>query len=215
MNTRICYPLLALIMIMGFVACKNDSNRAAETLEIYTVKTNGTTYAPDTMMFYETTHTVDGQLEKKEFYHSNGNLKGVEKYQYVSGQIQPNGSKYYAPDGKLLSYYVLSYDKNGNKVMSAAYEGDTDELLRLETYEYDNQGNVTVKRIKNSNDITQRIYAFNRDQKGNETSMVVTDGNGNSIANERYQITKVDSSGLWIEKYGIVNEVPKTFHVKK
>lgn len=204
---------LAILTLM--ISCNKKVDKQADTLEIYTVKTDGTNYAPDTMTYYQTTHTENGKIQKIEFYHSNGNLKGIEKYHYVDGQEQPNESKYYGPDDKLLSYYVLSYDKNGNKVMAAAYDGSNDQLLRRETFDYDDKGNVLTKRIKNALDVTQRIYSFKRDAKGNETSMVVSDPQGEIIANERYKITKVDTAGLWIEKYGIVNDVPKTFHVKK
>lgn len=205
---------IAMLSILLY-ACKNDSKVEVDTLEIYTVKTNGTDFEPDTLAFYETTHTYQGMIQKIEYYHSNGNLKGIEKYHYKSSDTLAHESKYYGPDDKLLSYYILSYDKKGNKVMSAAYDASNDELLRRETFDYDNDGNVKVKRIKNANDETQRIYKFTRDAKGNEIAMSVEDTDGSLIAQERYQITLVDEKGKWIEKYGIINDVPKTFHIKK
>jgi len=206
--------LVALICIVT-ISCKKDTKREISTLEIYTVQTDGENYAPDTMAYYETTHKKNGMIQKIEFYHSNGKLKGIEKYQYKDSDNLPDESKYYGPDDKLLSYYVLSYDKKGNKVMSAAYDASNDELLRRETFDYDENGFMTAKRIKNANDETQRIYTFQNDDKGNELFMTVTNTDGSLVAQERYQITNQDKEGKWIEKYGIVNDVPKTFHVKK
>ena len=203
------------VLCIALVSCKKDSKNDINTLEIYTVQTNGENYAPDTLAYYETTHKADNMIQKTEYYYSNGNLKGIEKYHYKNADTLPYESKYYAPDDKLLSYYVLSYDKKGNKVMSAAYDASNDELLRRETFDYDNGGNITAKRIKNADDETQRIYRFTRDAKGNELTMNVENIDGSLVAAERYQITKLDANGKWVEKYGIVNDVPKTFHVKK
>lgn len=203
------------ISILLFISCKSDIKKEVSTLEIYTVKTDGETYAPDTLAFYETTHTENGKIQKIEFYHSNGNLKGIEKYHYKNSEEFPFESKYYGADDKLLSYYLLSYDKKGNKVMTAAYDASNDELLRRETFDYDANGFMVTKRIKNSNDETQRIYSFVNDEKGNELSMNVENTDGSLVASERYQLTNLDSEGKWIEKYGIVNDIPKTFHVKK
>jgi len=197
------------------ISCATDIKKDISTLEIYTVQTNGETYAPDTMAYYETTHKENSMIQKIEFYYSNGKLKGIEKYQYKDEDNLPDESKYYGPDDKLLSYYVLSYDKKGNKVMSAAYDASNDELLRRETFDYDANGYMTAKRIKNANDVTQRIYTFENDEKGNELSMKVANTDGSLVASETYQITKLDKDGKWIEKYGIINDVPKTFHVKK
>lgn len=209
--------IIAFVAFIGIIAisCKNDVKKDVSTLEIYTVQTDGETYAPDTMAYYETTHKKNGMIQKIEFYHSNGKLKGIEKYHYKDSDELPDESKYYGPDDKLLSYYVLSYDKKGNKVMSAAYDASNDELLRRETFDYDANGYMTAKRIKNAQDVTQRIYTFVNDDKGNELSMTVTNTDGTLVASERYQITKQDKDGTWIEKYGIVNDEPKTFHVKK
>lgn len=206
---------LAVLAIIVMASCQKESITDISTLEIYTVQTNGENFAPDTLAYYETTHKEDRMIQKIEYYYSNGNLKGIEKYQYKNADTLPYESKYYAPDDKLLSYYVLSYDKKGNKVMSAAYDAANDELLRRETFDYDMSGNITAKRIKNANDETQRIYTFTRDDKGNELTMNVENTDGTLVAAERYQITKLDPNGKWIEKYGIVNDIPKTFHVKK
>lgn len=203
------------LLYIALVSCKKDSKIDIDTLEIYTVQTDGENFAPDTLAYYETSHKSDNMIQKIEYYYSNGNLKGIEKYHYKGTDTLPYESKYYGPDDKLLSYYVLSYDKKGNKVMSAAYDAANDELLRRETFDHDNNGHIKAKRIKNANDETQRIYTFTRDDKGNELTMVVEDANGALVAAERYQITKLDAQGKWVEKYGIVNDVPKTFHVKK
>lgn len=203
------------MICVAMVSCKKDSAKDISTLEIYTVQTDGENFAPDTLAYYETTHKTDNMIQKIEYYYSNGNLKGIEKYHYKDSDTLPYESKYYGPDDKQLSYYLLSYNKKGNKVMSAAYDASNDELLRRETFDYDNGGNITAKRIKNASDETQRIYTFTRDAKGNELTMNVENIDGSLVAAERYQITKIDGNGQWIEKYGIVNDVPKTFHVKK
>ena len=212
---RIGIITFVALICVAMVSCKKGSTKDISTLEIYTVQTDGENFAPDTLAYYETTHKTDNMIQKIEYYYSNGNLKGIEKYHYKDSDTLPYESKYYGPDDKQLSYYLLSYDKKGNKVMSAAYDASNDELLRRETFDYDNGGNITAKRIKNANDETQRIYTFTRDAKGNELTMNVENIDGSLVAAERYQITKIDGNGQWIEKYGIVNDVPKTFHVKK
>lgn len=200
---------------MVWSSCNSSSDTQVDTLEIYSVKTDGSNYAADTLAFYETTHREDNKIMKIEYYHGNGYLKGVEKYAYKAGDTLPYESKYYAPDGKLLSYYKLSYDNKGNKVMSAAYDANNDELLRRETFDYDEHNEISVKRIKNASDETQRIYQFGRDDKGNALTMTVSAKDGALIAEEVYHITLKDDDGRWIEKFGIVSGEPKTFHIRK
>ena len=54
--------------------------------------------------------------------------------------------------GLMISNSTTMYSsitKKGNKVMSTAYDTSSDELLRKGTFEYNNIGNTTAKRIKN------------------------------------------------------------------
>lgn len=95
--------------------------------------------------------------------------------------------------------------------MSAANDASNHEPLGRNTFDSTNSDNITAKRIKNIHNETQRIYTFIRDSEDNELIINAEIIKCTLVAAERYQITKIDADGQWIEKYGILNDVPKTF----
>jgi len=155
-------------------------------------------------------------ISAKTIYNPNQSVKGKEVYTYDPKQELPTGSKFYGPAGELLSTYKYTYEDT-LKSFSHAYAGDTEELLRIEGFQYDNKGNMVRKTIFNELNQKQKSFMFGHDQFGNQIKMVLTDQNDNLILSETYEIVTVDEKKRWIEKWGYVNEnkEPSTFYHKK
>ncbi|MEE9439088.1 MAG: hypothetical protein V3V14_08825, partial [Saprospiraceae bacterium] len=187
--------------------------KSSVVTSVYEVEAAVDTYAAGKMKYMEEESFKDDRPFEKSFYKGDQTLKGKEVYQYASGSNLPNGSIYYGDKGQLLSTYKFSYvDTLKSKTM--AYAGDTDELLRIETFKYDNNGNLVVKSIYNALNQLEKSFLFSHDQYGNENLMIVTDKDDNKIATENYEIIEVDLQKRWLERYGYVNNklIPNTFY---
>ncbi|MFT6335909.1 MAG: hypothetical protein ACJATI_002664 [Halioglobus sp.] len=152
----------------------------------------------------------------KTIYNQDQSIKGKEVYTFDDKTDLAIGSKFYGPAGELLSTYKYTYEDT-LKSFSHAYAGDTDELLRIEGFQYDNKGNMVRKTIYNELKQKQKSFMFGHDQYGNEVKMVLTDQNDKLILTETYEIVTVDDKKRWLERYGYVNDNPSpaTFYHKK
>ena len=208
--------LVFLSTIVLFFSCstKESVKPVTEILEVYGTKDDGTGYVRGEMKHYESKHYSKGLHKETLFYEANGELKGKELFLYNGSESMPSGSEYYDGYNNLLSYYKITYDKEGNKTRSEAYEGESDELLRIETFSYED-GNRKSKEIRDNNNRIQRSFHFTFDKYGNEIEMKVIEGDGNVIATEKYEITEIYADNTWREKWGFVNDVPTTFQILK
>lgn len=158
----------------------------------------------------------DDVMVYKTYFNQDQSVKGKDVYQFEKDKKLPIGSKFYGPNGDLLSTYKYSY-VDTLKSFAHAYQGDTDELLRIEGFQYDNKGNMVRKVIYNDKEVVQRSFLFGHDKYGNEIKMVMTDENDKQILSETYKIVTVDEQNRWVEKYGYVNDnaEPSTFYNKR
>jgi len=161
----------------------------------------------------ETENFRNNIVVDKTFFNQDQTVKGKEVYKYNKQNELPMGSEFYGPDGSVLSTYKYEY-QDTLKSKSFAYAGTTDELLRIERFQYDPRGNMVRKMILDENEVVQKSFMFGHDQYGNEVKMVVTDPDDNIILSETYEIVTVDENKRWIEKYGYVNDnkKPSTFY---
>lgn len=209
--------LWILLIGIGFLvtSCKDTpESKTSRITEVYKVDSGADdTYAKGSLKYMEQEVFRDGVLVEKIFFNDDQSTKGKDVFQFEKGSELPAGSKFYGPAGELLSTYKYTY-QDTLKSHSHAYAGDTDELLRIEGYQYDTAGNMIRKTIFNEFNQKQRSFLFGHDQYGNEVKMVLTDGNDDLILSETYEIVTVDDKKRWIEKYGYVNEnrSPSTFY---
>jgi len=200
-----------------FTSCKKDAIKSSVITEVYEVTAGSTNeYAKGPLKFMEHETFREDRLIQKMYYNQDQTVKGKEIFTFEKGKELPIGSKFYAPDGSLLSTYKYEY-QDTLKSFSYAYEGDSDELLRIEGFQYDPKGNMVRKSIFNDKMVVQRSFLFGHDKYGNEIKMVMTDEKDQQMLSETYEIVTVDENNDWIEKYGYLNDskYPVTFYHKR
>lgn len=173
-------------------------------------------YAKGLLKYMEHENFVGKKMVDKTFYNKDQTIRGKEIYTFDGNSIYPSGSKYYDKSGALLSTYKFKY-QDSLKIQSEGYEGDSDELLRIEGFQYDTKGNMVSKTIFNSFNQKQKTFLFGHDANGNEIKMVLLDQNDKQVLSETYEIVTVAEDGDWIEKWGYLNDskAPVTFYHKK
>lgn len=202
-------------MMSFLISCKSDKIIKHSTItEVYEVKGNANERSAKGPLKYMEWEEYEGEkLLVKSYYNANQTVKGREVYQYSNEGIRPSGSLYYDSEGALQSTYKFSYvDTLKSRV--EAFAGDTDELLRIERFQYDTNGNMVVRMILEADESPQRIFRFGHDEFGNEVNMTMTDGSGNKLLTETYEIVTIDEQNRWVEKFGYLNDdsLPITFY---
>lgn len=205
---KLNFVLLACICFLA--SCTPDKNWKKETVETFTVRKGEQKYHRDTRSYKEVNYYDEkNHLRERHIFDKVDSLKGKEVYEIGANDLA-TGSKYYAPDGTLLSYYTFHYDNAGNKIRTAAYEAETDELLRLERFEYDNRGNRIRKEILDQNSVVQQSFRFGFDDSGNEINIAAFTKDDELIFEENHDITTYNSDGKWKQSWGFRNKTPKS-----
>lgn len=212
------YFIICLGILLTFTNCKDTNNRkqsginTVERLEIFGVKPE--IKEKDTLLYVEQL-VKSGEKEASKTYFDQSNVEvGKETYLYEAEATLPYGSNYTGPDGKNLSYYRYVYNGQNQKVMMVAFDGQNDAILRYERYQYDANGHLTVKEISDANLQPNRNYIFENDKYGNVNSMTILGENADTIAIETYKTTKYDDQQTWVEKWGFIDDLPKTYYIK-
>ena len=202
---------------MLLIGCKSDKvSKSSIITEVYEVDEGADNdYAKGQLKYMEHENFEGERMVDKTFYNKDQTIRGKEVYQFEGKSKYPIGSKYYDQNGKLLSTYKFTY-QDTLKIQSQAYEGDSDELLRIEGFQYDNKGNRVSKTIYNDLNQKQKSFLFGHDANGNEIKMVLLDQNDNLVLSETYEIVTMTSDGEWLEKWGYLNDskAPVTFYHK-
>lgn len=209
--------IITLISIISLLmSCKSDGQQktpdtGSMITKGYSVTTADQQVSKGEMKFMEVEDFDKGILMKKSYFDGQSNLNGYEVFEY-QGKADPQVSNYYAQDGSQLAKYELQYE-NGLKVLSKGYDANTDELLRIEKYKYDDLGNMVRKSIYDAADVLQKSYSFEHDKDGNELKMIVRNGEGKILLYEDYEIVEQDTSGRWMKKWGYLNgnNMPTTY----
>lgn len=173
-------------------------------------------YAKGQIKYMEQENYVGDRLINKTFYNEDQTLRGKEVYDYSETSEHPTGSKFYGPESNILSNYTYKY-QDSLKIESRGFEGDGNELLRIEGFKYDIKGNLVSKTIYNSFNQKQKTFLFGHDSFGNEVTMVLLNENDDQILSEKYEIVTRTKDGEWLEKWGYLdnNKTPVTFYHKR
>lgn len=210
---------ILICALLSLNSCTQDKKKTTKRTtgsiitKAFMVETAGETNSMGKLKFMETEEYQDGVLMSKSYFDGNQEVQGIEKYVFDTDKKKPIAAKYYAKDGSIQSTYRYDYHE-GKRAISKAYAGETDELLRIEVYTYDEKGNRDSKTILNDLQVKQKTFAFGYDDKGNETKMVLADASGKPILIENYEITERDEQGRWTKKYGYMNgsKLPSTYY---
>lgn len=223
------YLSLSTLILAGLLicmSCKSDTKTleaksklpeaVAEVLEatlfeIFNVERDENEQLKKTTLKYKDVKYHRGELlVRQDFYEVDNTLKGFE---VITKEKDGGVSNYYSADSTLLAIYHLAYVPGTDRIMrKEGYDGETKELLRIETYEYDEMSKeIKSKVIFDAAGAPVRKFVMGLDKFGNELTVAVMNPDGTAIANESYEIIASDKVGRWSERWGTVNGEVKTF----
>ncbi len=210
--------IFSFFSFYAFVACQNPNPGVAKTIKTTFFSVEGTeAYQVDTIQFIEK-ELFDSRDVKIEHHYlfADGNLKAKEIYEFT-GQSKYAKSSYYEDfDGNKLSYYKFLYDEKGNRVSSHAFDASNDELLRIERYSYNENGDRILKEVRDATDVLNRAFTFGYDKDGNQNSLTVSSAEGKILFREDYKIIGRDKkTNEWVEMWGFVGATPNSCKVRE
>ena len=137
-----------LSSLIIFLSCKSDKKdvprKTADSIEmleatqfeIFNVEpTESQELKKTTLKSKDVKYHRGDLLVRQDFYQVNNTLKAFE---VITKDGDKGISNYYSADSTLLAIYHLVYHPNSDLIMRReGYDGQTKELLRVETYEYD------------------------------------------------------------------------------
>jgi len=95
-----------------------------------------------------------GNMEKKEEYRSNGQLKGYELFEYDKNRYLMKSTRYY-PDGVLGSSQIFTYDSYGNVIKKIVkLQAKVTDVIEYR-FEYRDAGAI-IKAVLNDSDVRVR-----------------------------------------------------------
>lgn len=212
MNMKQCFIstlyILGIVLIFGCQSDTLDPKKAfVENLEIYSVLEDENGAGKGSLLYKESTQYKDIDLPVwRKFYEPDGSLKATETYVY-DGKGLPTKSEYKNMDGQLLSSYVF-HNVDGHKRRTVSMDGQTDEILRIETFDYNKKGDRIERVIMDASSNVDKRYEFGFDGAGNETSMTVKDAEDHVLYSYNYTISKKDTRNRWLESWGFRNDKP-------
>ncbi len=200
-----------MLLYLGiiFLACSHEVPGQRMVIhEIYQVTGNEQTKKP-TVLQYKDAKLYKGKiLEQTSYFEIDNTLKS---YEFVKKEGDKAITNYYSADSTLLAIYNLEY-QGDNIIKRTGYDGQSKELLRLETFEYDTEGNVTKKSIFNSEGQLSSFFRIAYDENDNEISFTRHGTGGQIVDKETFVISKTNDNGEWIERWGYRNNNPSSFH---
>lgn len=207
-----------IIISILTIRCSTEKPKTSSIItEVYEVDSGADDkYAKGSLKYMEHENFEGKRMVDKTFYNNDQTIRGKEIYTFEGNSIYPSGSKYYDKSGALLSTYNFEY-QDSLKIKAEGYEGDGDELLRIEGFQYDNKGNMVSKTIYNSYNQKQKTFLFGHDANGNEIKMVLLNQDDKQVLSETYEIVTISENGEWLEKWGYLNDskTPVTFYHKR
>lgn len=207
----LCFVISTLIM----TSCANSGPTKrikTESIEVYDMIESNGEYIQGNLTFAES-YVYDEQGNKlKHLIRQKDNTLHREAYIYDNDVLKK--SNYYDANDSLLSFYI--YEMENGKVKSRyAHEAATNDLLRIDEYDYNENGQLVKHYIKHATGKINRTMAFGYDQNGNEIQVTVRDDGEEIILNEEFRILDLDVDKRWIERWSINGDTPLTVRKRK
>lgn len=214
------YLSFCLALILGaslFMSCEKETPNIKEiSLERWAVEGDSSSYQKTSIQYLEKVNFKESGVEDyRLFYDENKNLSGKEIRVFQDNDKFPKGSQFKNPQDSLLSYYTFITDNNGNITEKKAFSAISNELLRIESIEYNKNNFPISKTIKSADGMPVRKFVYTVDNKGNELQVQVLQPDGSEILTEIFKITKYDNFGKAVEKWGFVDDQPFSFIARK
>ena len=208
---------LSLLFIYCFIcqACTESGPTKqvkTESIEMYDMIESNGEYTQGNLTFAESyVYDEDGKKLKHLIRQKDNSLQR-EAYVYDGGKLKR--SNYYDSNDSLLSYYIYEYN---NDLISKrlAHEAASNELLRIDEYNYNASGQLIKQYIKDATGTINRTMAFSYDKDGNEIQVTIRDNGERVLLTEEFRILDVDVDKRWLERWSIDDDTPLTVRKRK
>ena len=212
MDNHIAHISLIFLLGVSLISCQESILlKSKVSLERWAVSGTAEEYQKDSILYLETQqYNENGILEGTSYYDTDKTLKGQE-IRIFKDKKGPVGAQYKDKEDNILSYYTYVTTDEGLLTSSKGFDGSNDELLRLETFEYNSRGHLISKTIKNDQGLPVRVFKYTVDEQGNELQTEVLNADESVLLTEIFQITKYDDQKNWLEKWGFVDDKPFSY----
>ncbi len=207
-----------ILLLISFICCNGCAESGqtkqvkTESTEIYDMVESNGEYSQGNLTFAESyVYDEDGN-KLKHLIRQKDNSLHREAYIYDKGQLKK--SNYYDANDSLLSYYIYEY-ANSLITKRLAHEAATDELLRIDEYDYNAKGQLIKQYIKDATGNINRTMAFGYDDHGNETQVTIRDADNRILLTEEFRILDLDVDKRWLERWSLDNDTPLTVRKRK
>lgn len=200
-----------ILLLIGLQSCQQiESKNSAEMLEIFKVEYDGAEIKPTELRYKEIKYfRPDGKLKEHKIFSVDNKIKGFEVVNHTSDNKAI--SNYFSADTVLLAIYHYEYDGTQLK-KKMGYDGQSKELLRIEHFYYNAEGNRSKKEIADASDNLTQTIDSKYDGHSNELKYSSTAPDGQLLNEEQFVIKKMTDDNQWLEKIGYKNELPSSFH---
>jgi len=202
-----------ILSIITLISCQTEKlDHYSDTILRYEVNYKGDSLMIGKLNYKEIkVFNAENQLISKKTFDKSGKEKGQEIISYKGENAT---SEYRLLNDQLLSKYLYKY-KNGFLLEKKSFNGTNEELLRIEQFSYDDNGNQTEKIIMTADKIISRVFKFAYDKFGNELGFSVFDDKGALKLIETYKITETDDQNRWTKKWTERDSLIRSYYERK
>lgn len=211
MNLKLYISILITILFFANCTSQSDNSPKIKEISLERWKVEGTSneYKKTSIQYLEKTFlNKKGQVKNVAYYSPDKQLKGTEIRIFDKSSKGPVGSQYKTPEDVVQSYYTYKCDDKGRVSLAKAYRKQDDILLRHEMYVYNDQNEVTEKKIYDADMNLRRTTRHHFDAKGQPSYTEVLSAEGKVLLTEKFRLTKFDKNNNWTEKWGFSNDKP-------
>jgi len=205
--------IILFLLSISILSCSDSELKRvkSENLELYDIVDVNGEHEKGSLNFSESRVYDEDGKEVKHLVRQKDNSLFREAFMYKAGKL--TRSNYYNSDSVMISYYT--YDMEGGMIKNKkSYDAQSQELLRIETFDYDTKGQLAKKSIKDASGVISRTMAFGYDQYGNEIQVTIRDGSGKILVNEEHKITQYDVNKRWLEKWSFFDDKPLSYRIR-
>jgi|GEM_PF-6872389 len=214
-------PILACCLLLILIGCENSATAPGATSSKQSPKNQNAKIQSTNVAKYTAIPKDDGKFKRGEF-----DKMHLTQVTYFKENGQTDKKYWYSKDRKIVSQMkvtrgwkgldsmaviknekmavkrrlVYKLNDNGDKVATAYYDPKF-KLIKTHTFGYNNNQNLIQESERDAagNVLLTTTYVY--DQNGEQIGMKSIKGKETVVSEEKYEITKRDNKGNWIQKY--------------
>jgi len=204
-----------VIILFTSYSCTNNQIHHTEVNQVFKVLNTPSGFEAGDLIYKDSIIYQNKYLPSAKYIFNNQNvLTGVERYPSLSPSQTSVQSIFETTDGEPLSYYKYILNDRKLKERVEAYDATNNELLRYELLEYNDNNQLSIRKIFTSDGHLASSYSLIYDMYGNELRKITQHMLRDTIITEESRITKYTEEKDWTEKWGFVNDKPVALYKK-